>query len=61
MRKFIQDSEHDVHMYAKFEGFTFFIVIIKNSKIWFIWIFYTATRHKNAFGRAYCKDLLKAS
>jgi hypothetical protein len=58
MSNFVQTTEYDVHMYAKFGDFTLLcIFVIKYYSIWFIGIFYNAIMHKMEFGQDYCRDL----
>jgi hypothetical protein len=59
MRNFVQATEYDVYMYAKFEwldAYRFFV--IKYFKIQVVGILYEAIKHKSEFGQAYYQDLL---
>jgi hypothetical protein len=60
MGNFIQATEHDLHMYAKFRDFTFYVFFVnKYSRVRFIGIGYKAIRHKTECGHTYYHDLVK--
>jgi hypothetical protein len=55
MNNFIQATEHEGYMYAKFEYLNIYaFFVIKYFKILILVIFYNAIMHKCIFGRAYC-------
>jgi hypothetical protein len=50
MSNFVQATEYDVYMYAKFEYFPFVCIFVnKYPKIWIIGIIYKAILHKIEF------------
>jgi hypothetical protein len=53
MGNFVQSTEHDVHMYEKFEClYVYRFFIIKYFKICVVGILQEAIKHKSEFGQA---------